>query len=463
MKILTKIQPKISRKTSGPWSFAGWLGSGAGGVPPVADGPDPFVIPAKVDQEPSTSITSAIVTPTGQGNVDAPITVTGGRYQINGVGGFVSTPGVFNAGDYFEAQVDSGSYGDNTSCTIQINDVSAAFTVTARAQDATPDAFSFVDETGAAPNTMITSAPVTIQGMDDNCPVSVVGGEYDVNASDSWTTAPGTVNSGDAVRVRRLSSTGADMTVDVVFTAGTVSDTFSITTIASITLDTGHALGDPVACYILKDSPTTMEGVNILDLANNFNLVLSQTNEGGYVKEPGGGVTFDSTNEGIAKRVGRAVDGYPFTFVFVGKTNAGRDFVNGICQCSSTINNNILQAGIEETVVSNVNVGGTDNYNSGDSNIVSQTIYAVAIVFTSENKRQMFLNGAVDSPIHTEWASFVANSIDAISIGGVAKISTRYNNGTVYSAYIYDRALSDAEAEAITADPYQIINGYSGP
>lgn len=54
--------------------------------------------------------------------------------------------------------------------------------------------------------------------------------EYELNASGTWTSSPGTVVSGDTVRVRATSSASAGTPIDTTLTIGGVSDTFTITT-----------------------------------------------------------------------------------------------------------------------------------------------------------------------------------------------------------------------------------------
>lgn len=96
--------------------------------------------------------------------------------------------------------------------------------------DTTPDQFSFTDQAGVALSTVITSAAVTITGIDAAAAITVSGGEYDINASGTFVSTAGTVNSGDTVRARGTSSGSYLTTVNVTVTIGGVSDTFSITT-----------------------------------------------------------------------------------------------------------------------------------------------------------------------------------------------------------------------------------------
>lgn len=100
---------------------------------------------------------------------------------------------------------------------------------TATTHITTPAAFSFLDVTGAAVATLITSQPVTITGPTTPVPISVVGGEYSIGAG-AFTTAPGTVIGGNQVRLRRLSSSATSTLTQVTLTVNGVSDTWDITT-----------------------------------------------------------------------------------------------------------------------------------------------------------------------------------------------------------------------------------------
>ena len=96
--------------------------------------------------------------------------------------------------------------------------------------DTTPDAFSFTDQTGVALTTVITSAAITVSGIDASAAITVTGGEYDINASGTFVSIAGTVSNGDTVRARHTSSGSYLTAVNTVVTIGGVSDTFTSTT-----------------------------------------------------------------------------------------------------------------------------------------------------------------------------------------------------------------------------------------
>ena len=97
--------------------------------------------------------------------------------------------------------------------------------------DTTPDQFTFNDQTGASLSTIIESNVITITGINVSTLISITGGEYSINGG-AYTSASGTVENNQTVRVRQTSSSLYSTTTNATLTIGGVSDTFSVTTIA---------------------------------------------------------------------------------------------------------------------------------------------------------------------------------------------------------------------------------------
>ena len=108
--------------------------------------------------------------------------------------------------------------------------------------DTTPTAFTFADQTGVAKSTAITSAAITVMGINSSAAISVTGGTYSVGG-DSYTSSAGTVTNGQSVTVRHTSSASASTTTNTVLTIGGVSATFSSTT-AGVTYSTANVYCD---------------------------------------------------------------------------------------------------------------------------------------------------------------------------------------------------------------------------
>src|SRR5690606_13992981 len=71
--------------------------------------------------------------------------------------------------------------------------------------DTTPNAISLAASTNVEPNTLVTSAPVTISGINTTSPVSIVGGEYSISGG-AFTANPGSITNGQTLTVRITAS-----------------------------------------------------------------------------------------------------------------------------------------------------------------------------------------------------------------------------------------------------------------
>lgn len=105
--------------------------------------------------------------------------------------------------------------------------------------DTTPTAFSFVDQSDVATSTLVTSAPVSITGIDAPAAVTVAGGTYSVGCTATYVGTAGTISDGEAVCVRHTSAATASTATNTTLTVGGVSDVFRSTT-------AGPVVGDAV-------------------------------------------------------------------------------------------------------------------------------------------------------------------------------------------------------------------------
>ncbi len=124
-----------------------------------------------------------------------------------------------------------GTVAIGSSTTMTVGGVSDAFNCTSAAADTTPDAFSFVDITGAQLSTLTASAGVTVAGISAAAAISISGADaqYSINGG-AYTSTAGTVVNGDVVTVRLTSAAQYVTQINAVLTIGGVSDTFSVTT-----------------------------------------------------------------------------------------------------------------------------------------------------------------------------------------------------------------------------------------
>lgn len=92
--------------------------------------------------------------------------------------------------------------------------------------DGTPDQFSFTDQSGVALSSTITSAAVTITGIDVTVSFTASGGTIDVNADGNFQSSRDVVNN-DTIRARHTSSASYLTATNTAVTGGGVSDTFT--------------------------------------------------------------------------------------------------------------------------------------------------------------------------------------------------------------------------------------------
>ena len=97
--------------------------------------------------------------------------------------------------------------------------------------DATPDAFSFTDQSGVGTSTVIESNTINITGIDTATNVSISGDgspEFRI-AGGSWVTS-GTITNGQSLQLRLTSNAASSTTNSATVTVGTESDQWDVTT-----------------------------------------------------------------------------------------------------------------------------------------------------------------------------------------------------------------------------------------
>jgi hypothetical protein len=194
--------------------------------------PDPFVFVDQTGVALNTLIESNAIRVSGIDEAML-ICIINGEYDINDSGTWTSDCGTVNEGDMVRVrQASSREFSTTTDVTLTIGGVPDTFSVTTLAGDATPDPFTFVDQTDVLRSEWIVSNAVTISGINTRSPISIAGGEYSIN-SGKWTSRERIVyNEGQSVRVRVMSSSAWSATTSATLTIGGVSDTFSVITMA---------------------------------------------------------------------------------------------------------------------------------------------------------------------------------------------------------------------------------------
>ena len=186
--------------------------------------PEAFTFTEKTGVEPGAEVTSAAITVSGI-EAAVSISVTGGSLVVDGSAFTGAT--VANGQTVAVKATASSSFSTATTATVTIGGVSTNFKVTTRAADTTPEAFSFTEKTGVEPGAEVTSAAITVSGIEAAVSISVTGGSLVVDGS-AFTGA--TVANGQTVAVKATASSSFSTATTATVTIGGVSTNFKVTT-----------------------------------------------------------------------------------------------------------------------------------------------------------------------------------------------------------------------------------------
>ena len=192
---------------------------------------DPANFAPQTDVPLSSVRTSNAITVNGIIN-GAAISVAGGSYSIGCTASFTSSAGTIDNGQTVcVRQTSAASCGSTTVTTLMIDGLpQKTFSVTTSVCDTTPDPFFFTTQANVPPGTLITSNAATITGINGSTPIDIANGEYSVGCTATFTSAASTINNGQTVCVRQVSSPTPDTLTTAVLTVGTGSVPFSVIT-----------------------------------------------------------------------------------------------------------------------------------------------------------------------------------------------------------------------------------------
>lgn len=191
--------------------------------------PNAFAFPTRSGVLRNANVQSDEVTVSGI-NDATPIGVSGGEYSINGAA-FTSAAGaVTNNQKVRVRHTSAAGFSAPRQTSLNIGGVSGTFTSVTEAEDTTPNAFSFQDQSGVLPLAEVTSNAIAVTGINSNSAISISGGSYAVNGG-AYTTASGTVRAGDTVTLRVTSGAVPQSVVNVTLMIGGVSDTWTVKTL----------------------------------------------------------------------------------------------------------------------------------------------------------------------------------------------------------------------------------------
>jgi hypothetical protein len=254
--------------------------------------PNAFTFTALTGVEPATTYLSNAITVGGMdtGAVGT-VTVTGGSYSKNG-GAFGTAAGTAQNGDVFQLSRLSAAVSaplTAASTVLTIGGLSGTFTVTTRAADTTPAAFTFTDVLNSTLSTVYTSNTITVSGIDAgySVPVSYTGfgAGYSKNGG-TYTTSAGTAVLGDTFSVRLTSNVGGGVAHTGTLTIGGVSDTYSVTT------KVGDTTPDPFTFTDLANQACNGEILSnvliVTGVESTYSATLSLSGTGTYWRKNGG-------------------------------------------------------------------------------------------------------------------------------------------------------------------------------
>lgn len=231
---------------------------------PADTTPDAFDIADMASQPVATAVTTNAVTVAGI-NVPASAATSVGTLVKNGVDTKSATTSV-SSGDTLAVRLTTGAAVTSppVTGTLTVGTVADSFSVSTAAADAVPDAFSFTAQGNVALNMQIESGAVTVAGINIPAPLSVSGGEYQINGG-TWTSAAGTVNNGQTVKVRHTSAATGGQSVTTTLSIGGVSGSFTSTTLADSTPDAFSftARSNVAQSTQLESNAITVAGINM--------------------------------------------------------------------------------------------------------------------------------------------------------------------------------------------------------
>ncbi len=311
--------------------------------------PGAFSFAAVTNAALNTVFESPSVTITGI-NTGAAISITNGQYSIND-GTPTSAAGTIQNGDTVKVIVTSSDmFSTQTLTTVTVGGVEASFSVTTLAQDIEPDSFSFMATANVGLGALVASDTVTIQGLNDAAPISIVGGSYSIDGGDFASDA-GTISSGQTLQLRATSSANFSTPVTATVTVGGFEASFTATTLAADEAPSDFSFAPVTGAEIstqVTSASATIEGINTAvavsvsggeysiddgaftadaGVINSGSTVkVRLTSSANYAEETSATLTVGSANQNFSVTT-RAEDTVPDAFNFAAVNEAARGAV----------------------------------------------------------------------------------------------------------------------------------------
>jgi hypothetical protein len=230
--------------------------------------------------------TSNAITITGT-TIPAPISVSSGdEYSIN-AGPFTSAPGTVQPGDQVTVQmIAPPTYNTTASAVVTIGGVTSTYTVTTATQQIPQAGFTAV--TGAALSSAQTSNAITVTSITAPASISISSGaEYSINGG-PFTSAAGSVQPGDQVRVEVTAPSTYNTTATAILTIGGMPSNFAVTTGAEPVLQgTLAAVTGATNSSAQISSPITVTGITSPAAISITSGAQYSINGGAFTSAPG--------------------------------------------------------------------------------------------------------------------------------------------------------------------------------
>lgn len=290
-----QIQLKVTSSASSNTSVSVSLSFGTSTIDWVVStaansAPDAFAFTDQSNVEPGSVVTSDAVAVSG---FDGPVSATcsaGCTLDRNASGSFSASVSGVMPGDTIRIRVTaSASYSTSVNATAKVGATSSStWSVLTRAQDVTPDAFSFTDLTAVEPSASVTSDEITLSGFEGLISVSAANGaEVSINGGAFTALATG-VAPGDKVKVKITASASTLSAVTTTVAAGSGSTIWSITTRAPDTTPDAFDFTDQTI------STNTLVSSNIVTVTG-FDGSLTATATNGLVRNVTGNSSWNTS------------------------------------------------------------------------------------------------------------------------------------------------------------------------
>jgi hypothetical protein len=438
--------------------------------------PDAFTFTDQTNVALNSTRTSNTITVSGI-TAAADISVFGGTYSING-GAYTSSSGTVTNGQTVSVRhTSSSSFSTGTSTFLTIGGVSDTFSSTTLAADATPDGFTFTDQSNVALNSTITSNTITVSGINTGASISITGGSYSISGG-GYTTATGTITNGQTVTVQHTSSSSFSTGVNTVLTIGGVSDTFTSTTLAADTTPNAFAFTDQTNVALnstITSGAITVSGINTGTsisitggtysiaggaytsaagtVTNGQTVTVRHTSSASNSTAVNTTLTIGGVSDTFTSTTAAAVDTTPDAFTFTDQT--------GVPLSSVRTSNTITVTGIAAPASISI-TGGTYSIAGGAYTSATGSVsngQTVTVQHTSSASNSTAVNttltigGVSDTFTSTTLADTIPDAFTFTDQTGVALNSTRTSNTITVSGITAGSAIS------ITGGTYSIGGG----